>query len=116
MNPKNCLFCKIAAGTIPAKKVLETSEILVFEDIHPKAPIHLLAIPKKHLATIMDFDPSDAALLAALFLGMKQIAAEKKMDGSGFRLVVNNGADAGQEVDHLHFHMLAGRKMSWPPG
>lgn len=116
MSNQNCLFCKIAAGTIPAKKVLETSDILIFEDIHPKAPIHLLAIPKRHLATIMDFGEGDGALLSALFQAVKQIAADKKVDSSGFRLVVNNGADAGQEVHHVHFHLLAGRKMTWPPG
>ncbi len=116
MNTANCLFCKIAGGTIPAKKVLETSDILIFEDIHPKAPVHLLAIPKKHLVSIMDFGEGDGLLLSALFQGMKQVAVEKKIAAPGFRLVVNNGSDAGQEVPHLHFHLLAGRKLAWPPG
>jgi diadenosine tetraphosphate (Ap4A) HIT family hydrolase len=116
MSQPNCLFCKIAAGEIPAKKVLETDDILIFEDIHPKSPIHLLAIPKKHVENLIDLQVGDGPLLAALFQGIKTVAENKKIVTPGFRAVVNNGPDAGQEVMHLHFHILAGRKLAWPPG
>lgn len=110
----SCLFCRIARGQIPSTKVFEDDEFYAFRDIAPKAPTHVLVVPKAHLARLSAASPADAPLLARLLLTFARIAeAEKAAD---FRLVVNNGADAGQSVDHLHLHLLAGRSFGWPPG
>ncbi|MGE5347212.1 MAG: histidine triad nucleotide-binding protein [Acidithiobacillales bacterium] len=110
----SCLFCRIARREIPSNPVLEDEELYAFRDIAPKAPTHILVIPKTHIARLADVSPGDAPLLARLFLAAAQVArAEKVVD---FRLVVNNGAGAGQSVDHLHVHLLAGRSFHWPPG
>jgi len=109
-----CLFCRIARREIPSTPVYEDEEFFAFRDIAPKAPTHVLVVPKKHLARLSEASPSDAPLLARLFLVLAAVAkAERAVD---YRLVVNNGADAGQSVDHLHVHLLAGRSFSWPPG
>jgi diadenosine tetraphosphate (Ap4A) HIT family hydrolase len=109
----DCVFCKIVAGEIPSKKVFENEHVLAFEDINPKAPTHILVIPKKHVENVSD-DRADAALLGEV---VAQSASVARMLGlSDFRLVVNNGKEAGQLVFHLHLHLLAGRPMKWPPG
>lgn len=105
----DCLFCKIVAGQIPSKKVYEDADILVFEDIHPQAPFHVLLIPKRHLATLNDLGDDDAPLGGRLFLTAKAIAAER--DLPGYRVAVNVNREGGQVVFHLHMHMLAGRQM-----
>ncbi|MBI3892077.1 MAG: histidine triad nucleotide-binding protein [Candidatus Wallbacteria bacterium] len=112
----DCIFCKIAAGQIPSDKILETDDLLAFRDINPQAPVHVLIIPKKHIASAMDLAASDAGLLAKLLEGAQQIARQHRLDATGFRLVTNHGAQAGQSVFHLHFHLLGGRSMRWPPG
>ena len=110
----SCLFCRIARREIPSTPVYEDEDFFAFRDIAPKAPTHVLVVPKKHLARLSEASPSDAPLLARLFLAVAEVArAEKATD---YRLVVNNGVDAGQSVDHLHVHLLAGRSLSWPPG
>ena len=111
----NCIFCKIVAGDIPAKKVHETTDALVFEDLNPAAPVHLLVIPKEHIATINDVADSDQALMGALFTAASQGARMKGIADSGYRLVANVNRDAGQEVFHIHMHLLGGQKMGWPP-
>ena len=111
----DCLFCKIAAGDIPADKVYEDDKILVFRDIAPQAPVHLLAIPKAHIKSAAQIDAENAGVIAHLFAVIAKIAADMKLD-DGFRVVTNCGRDGGQTVDHLHFHLLAGRALSWPPG
>ncbi len=112
----NCIFCKIANGEIPAKKIYEDDRVLAFYDIAPQAPIHILIIPKKHFATLLEIGEEDSQLIGHIFLVANKIAKELKIDESGFRIVVNCNRDGGQTVFHLHFHLLAGRPMHWPPG
>ncbi|HKQ62675.1 MAG TPA: histidine triad nucleotide-binding protein [Candidatus Polarisedimenticolaceae bacterium] len=111
----DCLFCKIVAGTIPSKTVYEDDAIVAFHDIHPQAPIHVVLVPRKHLASLNDAGPEDAQLLGRLLLAAQRVAAELGV-GSGYRVVNNCGASAGQSVFHLHLHVLGGRALGWPPG
>jgi histidine triad (HIT) family protein len=110
----DCLFCRIVGGEIPSKKVYEDESVYAFEDIAPKAPTHVLVIPKKHISRLADVSSGDEALLGAVAARAAAIARERGL--SDFRLVANNGEGAGQSVFHLHFHLLGGRAMSWPPG
>jgi histidine triad (HIT) family protein len=112
----NCLFCKIAKKGIPAKVVYEDETILAFEDIHPKAPTHVLIIPKDHYASLNDVPEDKGDLLSHILIKARQIARDKGIAESGYRIVLNTARDSGQEVFHIHFHLLGGRKMSWPPG
>ena len=112
----DCLFCRIAAGEIPAKLVREDENVVAFRDIDPKAPTHVVVIPRRHIASVNDLEPGDAALLGEIFLAAKEIAREEGIAASGYRLVVNTGRDGGQSVDHIHLHLLGGRRHSWPPG
>lgn len=112
----DCLFCKIAGKTIPATIVHEDDQTLAFDDIHPQAPVHTLVIPKRHVASLHDLGESDRPLLASLMLTCTQVARSKGLASPGFRLVANTGRDGGQTVFHLHFHVMGGRPMSWPPG
>lgn len=111
----DCLFCKIVAGQIPSKKAYEDEAVYAFHDIDPKAPKHILVIPKKHLASLADARPGDEALLGRLLAATAQIAREHGL-GKGYRVVISTGAEGGQTVDHLHLHLLGGRQMHWPPG
>jgi histidine triad (HIT) family protein len=106
-----CIFCKIAAGEIPATVVYQDDEILVFEDISPRAPVHLLLIPKQHLSTLNDPGPEHEHLLGKMALKAAQLAEEKGVSESGYRVLMNCNADGGQEVFHLHMHMIGGRKL-----
>src|ERR1700674_418680 len=110
----DCLFCRIAVGEIPADRVFEDESVIVFRDNNPKAPTHILAIPRRPLASAADLTEADADLLSALFGALRRVAEEGAL--SGYRIVTNVGADSGQSVFHLHFHLLAGRTMTWPPG
>lgn len=110
----DCLFCRIVRREIPASIVQEDEQALVFKDITPKAPTHLLIVPKKHVASLADSDDGDAPLLGHLQRIAARLAKEKGL--TSFRLVSNCGKGAGQTVDHLHYHFLAGRAMQWPPG
>lgn len=107
----NCLFCKIIKGEIPSNKVYEDEEILAFKDINPMAPIHILVIPKKHIASAKDITVEDEALIGRMFTVINQIADELKLD-NGYRIINNCGEDGRQEVMHLHFHLLGGRKLA----
>ena len=109
----DCLFCKIVAGEIPADKIFEDDEFVAFNDIRPQAPVHALVIPRKHIESLDDAD--DAELLGRLLLAVRRLAAETGVAG-GYRVVTNCGAPAGQSVFHIHFHLLGGRSMGWPPG
>lgn len=109
-----CLFCKIVAGEIPAKIVYNDDEIMAFSDIAPRAPVHLLIIPKEHFATINDINNN--LLLGNLILRAKELAKENGLDESGYRLVFNINSEGGQEVYHVHLHLLGGRQLTWPPG
>lgn len=111
----DCIFCKIIAGTIPAKFVHRDDVLIVIEDLHPQAPTHLLLIPRLHITRVVDLTESHAGLLAAIFTTATRLAHDRGLE-KGFRIVVNNGPQGGQTVDHLHFHLLGGRPMRWPPG
>ncbi len=112
----DCLFCKIVAKTIPAKVVHEDDHTLAFDDIHPQSPVHTLVIPKRHVASVQDLGEADQTLLARLLLTCTKVARDKGLADSGFRFVANTGRDGGQTVFHLHFHVMGGRHMAWPPG
>lgn len=112
----DCLFCRIEKGEIEAKKVHEDALSVAFEDINPVAPVHILIIPRKHVATIDDIDPDDTELIGHLFQVARSIAREKGLSEDGYRLVVNCKADAGQLVFHVHLHLIGGRRFTWPPG
>ena len=117
----DCLFCKIIAGDIPAKKVHEDAHTLAFEDINPQAPTHVLVIPKQHYANAAALAAADPGLLAELFTTAHAIARKEALIGNdtdepGYRLVTNTGRESGQSVFHLHLHLLGGRHMGWPPG
>lgn len=111
-----CLFCQIAAGKIPAQKLIETDLVVAFKDIQPQAPVHVLVVPKKHIRNMFEFDKKDVTLLTALFEVIDQVVESEDLKTRGFRIVVNTGVDGQQAVDHLHFHVLGGRAMHWPPG
>ena len=112
----DCLFCAIAEGKIKASLVYQDGALVGFKDIAPKAPVHILIIPRKHVVGVLDLEPSDGALIGQIFQVAGKLAREQGIAESGFRVVVNSGADAGQSVFHLHYHLLGGRQMSWPPG
>lgn len=111
----DCLFCKIAAGEIPSEKVYESDEVVAFRDINPAAPTHVLVIPVRHVASAAELGAEDGPLLGEIFRAIGHLAGEAGLSG-GWRVVTNVGADAGQSVHHLHFHLIGGRSMSWPPG
>ena len=111
-----CLFCKIVARTIPSDIVLENDHILAFKDVNPVAPSHALVIPKKHIVSMTQATREDAALLAEVLLAGPVVAEKLGIATTGYRLVLNNGANAGQSVFHMHMHVLGGRAMLWPPG
>lgn len=112
----DCIFCKIASGDIPADIVYENDDVVVFKDLGPQAPVHLLAIPRKHISTINDVEENDALVMGNLFLAAKEAAALSGLAESGYRTVMNCGEGAGQSVFHVHLHILGGRPLSWPPG
>lgn len=110
-----CIFCKIIQGEIPSKKVFEDDEIYAFEDADPKAPVHILIIPKEHIESAADITAQNSATVGRIFERIAVIAKEQGLD-NGFRVVSNCGSDGGQTVSHLHFHLLGGREFQWPPG
>ncbi|HEY5626515.1 MAG TPA: histidine triad nucleotide-binding protein [Nitrospira sp.] len=112
----DCLFCKIVDKHIPAKIVYEDDQTLAFDDINPQAPIHTLVIPKKHVAAVQDCGAQDERLLGQLLLACAKVAKQKGLADNGYRVAVNTGRDGGQTVFHLHFHVMGGRHMAWPPG
>ena len=107
---ENCLFCKIIKGEIPSNKVYEDEEILAFKDINPVAPIHILVIPKKHIGSLAHMEKEDEIIVGKIYGVINKIAEEQGFKENGYRVIVNCGKDAGQEVMHLHFHLLAGKK------
>ena len=111
-----CLFCAIVAGEIPAATVLETDRILAFRDINPQAPTHVLVIPKEHHPNVAALAAADGALLAEMIAGAQRVAADEGVSQTGYRVVFNTGAQAGQTVHHVHGHVLGGRSLTWPPG
>jgi histidine triad (HIT) family protein len=113
-NP-DCLFCKIAAGTIPVKRLHEDEQVLAFPDINPQAPVHILLIPKEHLTSHAHTTVGDTKMLGYLLATAREVAQAQGLS-NGYRLVINTGPDGGQTVDHLHMHLLGGRHLGWPPG
>ena len=113
----DCLFCKLVAGEIPARIVKRTDDAVAFHDIDPKAPVHVLVIPTAHVPAVRDAaGPEGEAMLGRLLQFAAEVAGELGLDARGYRIVTNTGPDAQQSVDHLHFHVLGGRKLGWPPG
>ena len=116
MSESDCLFCKIVDGKIPASVVHRDADVVAFKDIKPGAPVHLLVIPTRHIASLAAGAPGDVALFGKLMLTGARLAKEAGVGETGFRVVMNNGADAGQSVHHAHLHVLGGRPLAWPPG
>ena len=108
-----CLFCKIAAGEIPSRKAYEDETVYAFHDIAPQAPVHILIIPKRHIGSVQELTRADDALLGHMFEVARKIAAENGLDETGYRLITNIGADAGQSVPHLHLHLIGGKTLKW---
>ncbi len=116
MSEPRCLFCRIIRRELPATVVYEDDEVLAFQDIAPKAPVHLLIVPKRHVEGLQVLEDGDVGLVGSLFACLARLARERGVARSGYRAVVNAGADGGQSVFHLHLHLLGGRPMDWPPG
>ena len=116
MSDSSCLFCKIAAGTIPADLVHADERLVAFRDIGPQAPVHVLVVPREHIASLEEASERHADLLGALLLAARNIAREQGLSERGYRTVINAGTDGGPTVQHLHLHLLGGRTMEWPPG
>jgi histidine triad (HIT) family protein len=112
----SCLFCRIVAGEIPAKKVFEDDRLLAFEDINPQAPLHVLVVPKRHIATLNDLQAADDSLVGEMVRSGAAIAESRGVAADGYRTVFNCNAGAGQTVFHIHLHVLGGRGLGWPPG
>lgn len=113
---EDCVFCKIADKKINSDVVYEDDDVIAFKDINPAAPIHILIIPKKHISSIMDLCDEDIDVVSKIYGVAKKLASENNIDKKGFRIVANCGEDGGQTVEHMHFHLLGGRSMQWPPG
>ncbi|WRS27083.1 histidine triad nucleotide-binding protein [Oscillospiraceae bacterium MB08-C2-2] len=111
----DCLFCKIAQGEIPSNKIYEDDQVVAFHDIDPKAPTHFLVIPKAHIQSAAQIDSANSAVIGHVYEVIAKLARELKLE-KGFRVVTNCGEEGGQTVGHLHFHVLAGRLLAWPPG
>lgn len=111
-----CIFCRIADGSLPAAIVRQDEHTVAFRDLDPKAPVHVLVIPRRHIASINDVRDDDGTVLGALFIAARDVAASEGIADDGYRLVVNTGAAANQTVHHVHLHVIGGRTMSWPPG
>jgi len=113
---QNCLFCKIVDRKIPAKIVHRDEMVIAFEDINPQAPTHILVVPNKHISDIQSMNEGHRELIGHLFFVARNIAEARGLEKGGYRLVINNGRDAGQAVFHIHLHLLSGRAFAWPPG
>ncbi|AKA70655.1 histidine triad nucleotide-binding protein [Clostridium scatologenes] len=113
---EDCIFCKIIKGEIPCEKVYEDDIVLSFKDISPGAPAHILIIPKKHISSLNELTDEDSKIVAHVFVVLKEIVKKLGIDKTGYRIVSNCGEDGGQSVPHIHFHVLGGRNLQWPPG
>jgi len=116
VHAANCIFCKIADGAVPATLLRDSDDVLAFRDIDPKAPVHVLVIPRLHIASLNDADDEAQALLGRMMLVARELAESEGIATTGYRLVMNTGAQGGQSVDHVHLHLLGGRSLGWPPG
>lgn len=111
----DCVFCRIVAGVIPSQKVFEDDHVLAIRDTNPQAPVHVLILPKKHITSVLAAD-ADPVLIGTVVQAAARVARQERVAEGGFRLLTNTGPDGGQAVPHLHFHLLGGRRMAWPPG
>lgn len=111
-----CIFCKIINGDIPSDKIFEDDKVFIFRDIAPEAPQHVLIVPKEHINNINELEEKHKSLIGHIFLCARDIAKKLEIDDNGYRVVVNTGEDGGQTVSHIHFHLLGGRSLNWPPG
>ncbi|MEJ8545163.1 histidine triad nucleotide-binding protein [Brevibacillus borstelensis] len=109
----DCIFCKIVQGELPAKKVYEDEHVVAFHDINPIAPVHVLAIPKKHITSLLDIQPEDKELIGHLHLSLQKVAEETGVKESGFRVITNTGQHGQQTVFHIHYHLIGGRQLEW---
>ena len=116
MNQTDCIFCKIVAGEIPSSQVYADDLVTAFRDINPSAPTHVLIVPNRHIASVNELKTEDESLVGHLFTIAQQIAAQEGIDASGYRLIINSGPDGGQEIFHLHLHLLGGQRMRYPMG
>jgi histidine triad (HIT) family protein len=116
LTEPTCLFCRIARGEIPADRVLDTDDLVAFRDLEPRAPVHILIVPRAHIASLNEIEERDAELMGRLHVAARLIAEREGLAQTGWRIVINVGEDAGQSVGHLHLHLLGGRSLSWPPG
>ena len=112
----DCIFCKIVAGEIPSKKIYEDDKVLAFHDISPEAPVHFLVIPKEHIASLNEVNEENAEVFAHIFKTINKLVKEQGIAEDGYRVVTNCGEQGGQTVGHIHFHVLGGRNLNWPPG
>lgn len=112
----DCVFCRIASGAIPSERLYDDGEVLAIRDINPQAPTHILIMPRRHVASVLDLGEADAALIGRIAAVAAQLARREGLEDRGFRLLTNTGPEGGQAVPHLHFHLLGGRQMEWPPG
>jgi histidine triad (HIT) family protein len=112
----DCLFCGIVEGKVKGDIVYKDDAVVAFKDIGPKAPVHILIVPRKHIASVSNLEAGDSPVVGAIFIAAAKLAKEFAIAESGYRIVVNSGPDAGQSVFHLHYHLLGGRQMGWPPG
>lgn len=112
----DCVFCKIVSGEIPSKVIYQDDDIMAFEDLSPQAPVHFLVIPKKHIQSANQIDETNMELIGKIYKKIAELAKEKGFAESGYRVINNCGEDGGQTVPHIHFHVLAGRSLQWPPG
>ena len=113
---EDCIFCKIINGDIPSKKIYEDDKVYAFNDINPEAPVHFLVIPKEHIRSVNDINENNADIIAHIFKVINKLVVELGVAEKGYRIVNNCGEDGGQTVKHLHFHVLGGRSLQWPPG
>ncbi|NLW21965.1 MAG: histidine triad nucleotide-binding protein [Tissierellia bacterium] len=113
---EDCIFCKIVNKEIPSEIIYEDDKVMAFKDVNPQSPVHVLVIPKEHIESSNDIDDNNSQLIGHIFVTIKELAKELGIDEDGYRIVNNCGSFGGQTVYHIHFHLLGGRKFSWPPG
>jgi histidine triad (HIT) family protein len=116
LSESDCIFCRIANGEIRADVVHETDRVIAFRDLDPRAPVHVLIIPRRHIASVTELTDADGAVMGELFIAARRVAEQEEVAESGYRMVMNAGKDGGQSVGHVHLHVLGGRRLTWPPG
>jgi histidine triad (HIT) family protein len=116
LSESECIFCRIASGEIRADVVHESERVIAFRDLDPRAPVHVLIIPRRHISSVTELTDADGAVMGELFIVARRVAEQEDVAESGYRMVMNAGKDGGQSVGHVHLHVLGGRRLTWPPG